>query len=119
MKGDPGLDSDDDFVVFCAVDIPDPLEVAEGMWLLARPLARALLDARARPGGDRRVRLAWNDPTVAALRSLGMVEVAGFTPTESAIRTGAGTFLTGYGEVVRQYLCRFDQIARRQREAAE
>jgi hypothetical protein len=103
MKGDPGLESDHDFVIWVAIDVPDPIEFAYGMTITAPELAEALLDCKFTPGGYR-TRRHWQEPEVRALRSLGLVEVAGFDPSTNDLRAGLGTFLTGYGEVVRQYL---------------
>lgn len=98
-RPEPRGDRDRDLASWLAVDMPHAGAFAVGLNATAPELARALLTAQKNKLGWR-LRLPWNDGHVMALRSLALVEVAGFEPTENQLRQGRGTYLGDFGERV-------------------
>jgi hypothetical protein len=98
-RPEPATDRDRDLASYLAVDLPNAANFAGNLVLMAPDLANALLMAQQNRHGWR-IKLAWNDPRLRALRSLGLVEVVGFEPSEHRLRQGLGTYLGDYGAKV-------------------
>jgi hypothetical protein len=103
---------------FLAVDLPDPVEYAQCLAVVAPELAAIIMTASWRPGGWR-IALPANDPALRAMRSLGLVEVRGFEPSSENIAAGLGTHLGCFGREVMVALYAIKALDEEERNAAE